>query len=65
MRGRLDIPASASDVLKATEDLEGRKKWDELFIDGSVVQELDDKHQVLHFKFKVNKFNQTTTKEKN
>eukprot|EP00339_Tiarina_fusa_P019994 CAMPEP_0117036446 /NCGR_PEP_ID=MMETSP0472-20121206/25820_1 /TAXON_ID=693140 ORGANISM="Tiarina fusus, Strain LIS" /NCGR_SAMPLE_ID=MMETSP0472 /ASSEMBLY_ACC=CAM_ASM_000603 /LENGTH=177 /DNA_ID=CAMNT_0004746211 /DNA_START=8 /DNA_END=538 /DNA_ORIENTATION=+ len=52
MRGAIEIPASAADVLKCTEDLAGRKKWDELFQGGEVIAELDDKHQVLHFKFK-------------
>lgn len=52
MRGKLEIPASAKAVLECTEDLETRKQWDELFIEGSNVETLDDSHQVLHFKFK-------------
>merc|ERR1711879_283834 len=52
MLGSIDLPADAKTVLKTTEDLDGRKKWDELFISGKVVQQLDDSHQVLHFKFK-------------
>ena len=47
------IPNTAEEVLAATEDLGTRKKWDELFIEGNVVEQLDADHQVLHFKFKV------------
>ena len=53
MRGSIEIPASPEEVLKCTEDLDGRKAWDELFQGGQVVQQIDDTHQILHFKFKV------------
>lgn len=47
------IPNTAEEVLAATEDLSKRKEWDELFIEGSVVEQIDADHQVLQFKFKV------------
>ena len=53
MRGRTDINATADEVLKCTEDLDARAKWDELFIKGSVIQDIDETHQVIHFQFKV------------
>eukprot|EP01115_Flamella_aegyptia_P014368 TRINITY_DN812_c0_g1_i1.p1 TRINITY_DN812_c0_g1~~TRINITY_DN812_c0_g1_i1.p1 ORF type:complete len:214 (+),score=65.86 TRINITY_DN812_c0_g1_i1:37-642(+) len=52
MRGQIDIDCAAPDCLVITEDLESRKDWDELFIEGKVIEEIDDTHQVLHFKFK-------------
>jgi len=52
MRGRTDINATADEVLKCTEDLDARAKWDELFIKGSVIQDIDETHQVIHFQFK-------------
>ena len=53
MRGRLEFSSSAETVLKSTEDYETRKKWDELFVKGTVLETLDDTHQVVHFQFKV------------
>uniref|UniRef100_A0A7S4MT69 START domain-containing protein n=1 Tax=Vannella robusta TaxID=1487602 RepID=A0A7S4MT69_9EUKA len=52
LRGVTTIPKTPEEILKCTEDLESRKAWDELFIEGSVVKELDENHQVIHFKFK-------------
>eukprot|EP00339_Tiarina_fusa_P015843 CAMPEP_0117023768 /NCGR_PEP_ID=MMETSP0472-20121206/17710_1 /TAXON_ID=693140 ORGANISM="Tiarina fusus, Strain LIS" /NCGR_SAMPLE_ID=MMETSP0472 /ASSEMBLY_ACC=CAM_ASM_000603 /LENGTH=205 /DNA_ID=CAMNT_0004729991 /DNA_START=70 /DNA_END=687 /DNA_ORIENTATION=- len=52
LRGVTTIPCTPDDILKCTEDLESRKSWDELFIEGNVVRELDDAHQIIHFKFK-------------
>jgi len=52
LRGVATIPGSPEDILKCTEDLESRKQWDELFISGSVVKQIDDNHQLIHFKFK-------------
>ena len=52
LRGVTTIPNTAEEVLAATEDLSKRKEWDELFIEGSVVEQIDADHQVLQFKFK-------------
>jgi hypothetical protein len=53
MRGSAVMPASAENVLKATEDYEARTHWDELFISGKIVHSIDENHAVIHFQFKV------------
>lgn len=53
LRGVAEIPRTPEELLKCTEDYETRKQWDELFIAGKCVRQLDETHQIIHFKFKV------------
>jgi hypothetical protein len=52
MKGIAKIKASAADILALTNNLEGRTKWDELLIEASVIETIDEHHRVCHLKFK-------------
>merc|ERR1712100_278566 len=56
VRGVTTIKADAEDILKCTETLDERNKWDEMFIKGTYLKDLDDSHQILHLQFKVRLF---------
>jgi len=52
MKGIARLPASADKVLALTDNLSGRKEWDELLIDAEVLQVFDEHHRIAHLKFK-------------
>ena len=52
LRGKTTINATIDTVLKTTEDYETRKTWDELFNSGEVLQQIDENHQIITFRFK-------------
>merc|ERR1712137_400928 len=52
LRGITDINVSPKEILDATADLENRSKWDKMFLGGSYPKEIDEKHHIVHLKFK-------------
>jgi len=52
MKGVTKLPASVDAVLALTDNLSGRKEWDELLIEAEVLQVFDEHHRICHLKFK-------------